>query len=172
MDKYAAKGFTLVELIIVIILLAIVTVYAASRYFGVGSFAAYTAQEQTIAVIRQVQLSRMQANIADLNSYCDSPAAPSELKQHCLRSRLSIQTGLPSCIGSSLACSLTTEQRSDVMLSDQVTVSVTPNVTDISFDMLGNPQGAAAGGITLTLTASDSQTRVCINAQGYVSGGC
>ncbi|WP_232060916.1 prepilin-type N-terminal cleavage/methylation domain-containing protein [Vibrio taketomensis] len=40
MRAHKLSGFTLVELIIVIILLAILSVYAASRYIGLGSFSA------------------------------------------------------------------------------------------------------------------------------------
>ena len=54
MNTRKGLGFTLVELIVVIILLAIISAYAASRYI-------------VISVARQVQLNRMQSNVDSAN---------------------------------------------------------------------------------------------------------
>lgn len=57
------QGFTMVELIVVIIVVAIMSLYAASQFIGVSKFSAQAAQEQGISVIRQIQLGRMQSNL-------------------------------------------------------------------------------------------------------------
>ncbi len=162
-------GFTLVELIIVIILLAIVSVYAASRFYGIDSISATVAREQAISVIRQIQLTRMQNNIPDLSSYCsDNGAANAALRQQCQRSRLVIQSG---CLGSMAACS-TSSERSDAVILSGLTFSATPALTSVDFDLLGNPLNSAASGVTITLRAPDSVASLCINGQGYVAGSC
>ena len=55
------RGFTLVELIVVIILIAIVSVTAASRMMGRSSFDAYVTRDQAISIARQIQITAMQA---------------------------------------------------------------------------------------------------------------
>ena len=62
-----SSGFTLVELIIVIIILGIISTFAASRFVGTSSFSTFSAQEQAISVIRQIQVNRMQSNVSAAN---------------------------------------------------------------------------------------------------------
>ncbi|HAS6377552.1 TPA: prepilin-type N-terminal cleavage/methylation domain-containing protein [Vibrio vulnificus] len=159
MIKRAQAGFTLVELIVVILLLSIVSAYAASRYIGTGSFSAYAAQEQAISIIRQLQVYRMQSNTTN-------SANPNfEL------------TASGGCLGSTAGCTAAStpqaaESRSDVMRLDGVSVSST--ISPIHFDLRGNPlqtNGSALNSVTITFTASGESASVCINSQGYVSGG-
>ncbi|MCA0771858.1 type II secretion system protein [Vibrio vulnificus] len=159
MIKRAQAGFTLVELIVVILLISIVSAYAASRYIGTGSFSAYAAQEQAISIIRQLQVYRMQSNTTN-------SANPNfEL------------TASGGCLGSTAGCSAAAtpqaaESRSDVMRLDGVSVSST--TSPICFDLRGNPlqtNGSALNSVTITFTASGESASVCINSQGYVSGG-
>ncbi|EIU7614968.1 prepilin-type N-terminal cleavage/methylation domain-containing protein [Vibrio vulnificus] len=159
MIKRAQAGFTLVELIVVILLISIVSAYAASRYIGTGSFSAYAAQEQAISIIRQLQVYRMQSNTTN------SANSNFEL------------TASGGCLGSSAGCSAAAtpqaaESRSDVMRLDGVSVSST--ISPIRFDLRGNPlqtNGSALNSVTITFTASGESASVCINSQGYVSGG-
>ncbi|EIJ0970574.1 prepilin-type N-terminal cleavage/methylation domain-containing protein [Vibrio vulnificus] len=159
MIKRAQAGFTLVELIVVILLLSIVSAYAASRYIGTGSFSAYAAQEQAISIIRQLQVYRMQSNTTN-------SANPNfEL------------TASGGCLGSTAGCTAAStpqaaESRSEVMRLDGVSVSST--ISPIRFDLRGNPlqtNGSALNSVTITFTASGESAAVCINSQGYVSGG-
>jgi len=53
------KGFTLVELITVILLLAILSTYAASRYFGARSFDRHMIKSELISSLRLTQLRAM-----------------------------------------------------------------------------------------------------------------
>ncbi|WP_045620605.1 prepilin-type N-terminal cleavage/methylation domain-containing protein [Vibrio vulnificus] len=159
MIKRAQAGFTIVELIVVIILISIVSAYAASRYIGTGSFSAYAAQEQAISIIRQLQVYRMQSNTTN-------SANPNfEL------------TASGGCLGSTAGCTAAStpqaaESRSEVMRLDGVSVSST--ISPIRFDLRGNPlqtNGSALNSVTITFTASGESASVCINSQGYVSGG-
>ncbi|AXX58686.1 type II secretion system protein [Vibrio vulnificus] len=153
------KAFTLVELMVVILLISIVSAYAASRYIGTGSFSAYATQEQAISIIRQLQVYRMQSNTTN-------SANPNfEL------------TASGGCLGSTAGCTAAStpqaaESRSDVMRLDGVSVSST--ISPIRFDLRGNPlqtNGSALNSVTITFTASGESASVCINSQGYVSGG-
>ncbi|MBA5762108.1 prepilin-type N-terminal cleavage/methylation domain-containing protein [Vibrio sp. 404] len=151
-------GFTLVELIVVIIILTIISLYAASRYIGVGSFSALAIQDSVVAVARQVQLNRMQSNIID----SDDPSSNGNFV-------LSISA---NCIGSVKGCA-SPEGRSDWVADDEVTFSVAPNITTVAFDLLGSPQGAAANGVTIKIHGSNSQAQVSICPNGFISkSGC
>jgi MSHA pilin protein MshC len=146
-------GFTLVELVVVIILLGILSVYAAPRFLGVSDFSPYAAQEQAITIIRQIQLGSMQYN--------DSPA-PTQYQ-------LSVSG---DCLGSVAACSLSDPderaKRSDsLLISDNASLSFSPDLT-INFDLLGNPD---LGDTTITISGGEDSLYVCINSQGYVSRG-
>lgn len=155
---FHSQGFTLIELIVVIVLISIVSVYAASRYTGTDNFSALTSQEQVIAVIRQVQLQRMQSNLVSLDDNADYV--------------LAIQ---PHCIGSVVACAQAGDDnsQSNAVFAQGVTYRALPNVKKIQFDLLGNPIAEAQQGVTITIEATQSVTQVCINSQGYVHrGGC
>ena len=154
-----SKGFTLVELIIVIIILGIVSTFAASRFVGTSSFSTFSAQEQAISVIRQLQVNRMQSNVSSANDSF----------------RLAINS---DCLGSVSACSLNlsnstqksqADARSDYVRESDITFS--PASTIIDFDLLGNPSVSSGVNITINSTTSSNSVQVCINSQGYVREG-
>ncbi|UPQ88299.1 prepilin-type N-terminal cleavage/methylation domain-containing protein [Vibrio sinaloensis] len=151
MARAKSLGFTLVELIVVIILVAIVSLYAASRFIGRDSFSAFVAQEQVISVIRQVQVTRMQSNSA---SSCASDS----------NTALSVSA---NCLGSVAGCNQASAQRSDWVALEGVTFS--PQTACLEFDLLGEPNQA----VTVDIRAASSTCRVTIERNGYVSsGGC
>lgn len=158
MDAKLVRGFTLVELIVVILLLAILSAYAASRFSGRGDVAAAVLQHQVVSVVRQVQVNRMQSNI-------EVSAALASNQNFTL----DVET---RCVGSEAACSQRSDSRSDWVSSDLVRFSSTPSAP-IRFDLLGNPIGSAASGASISITSSEETCEVNINAQGFVSlGGC
>ena len=61
-----SSGFTLVELIIVIILIGIVSLFASSRYVGSSSFSTYLVQSEVLAALRLVQNRAM-----NRSDYCN-----------------------------------------------------------------------------------------------------
>ncbi|MEZ9455368.1 prepilin-type N-terminal cleavage/methylation domain-containing protein [Vibrio splendidus] len=153
------NGFTLVELIIVIIILGIISTFAASRFAGTSSYSTFTAQEQAISVIRQIQVNRMQSNVSAANDSF----------------RLAINS---NCLGSVTACSLNlsnsaqeaqADARSDYVRESDISFS--PANTIIDFDLLGNPSVRAGVNITINSNTSSNSAQVCINSQGYVREG-
>lgn len=156
--RSSALGFTLMELILVIVLLSILSLFASSRFMGSGSFSAYALQERVISVIRQVQVNRMQSNVASPDN----------------NFRLQVSS---SCIGSVAACTLTgsaQDARSDVVIDKSAKFSLTNAVTNpIEFNLLGNPVNSASGGVSILIEDKHGRSRcqVEINTQGYVSKG-
>lgn len=167
-NRYSSqRGFTLVELTIVIVILAILSVYAASRFQGASSFSPYAAQAQAISVIRQIQLARMQSNTADNNG--------SDQYQLAISS---------TCLGSPAACAGNESLSSKVQVDGQdLSFAINPDIENIQFDLLGRPlpiitSGAEQTGSTYQITIKAKgnnveSTKVCINSEGFVSGaGC
>ncbi|MFH4563306.1 type II secretion system protein [Vibrio diabolicus] len=156
--RSSALGFTLMELILVIVLLSILSLFAASRFMGSGNFSAYALQERVISVIRQVQVNRMQSNVASPDN----------------NFRLQVSS---SCVGSVAACALTgsaQDARSDVVIDKSAKFSLTNAVTNpIEFNLLGNPINSASGGVSILIEDKHGRSRcqVEINTQGYVSKG-
>ncbi|CAK2816188.1 MSHA pilin protein MshC [Vibrio crassostreae] len=157
MDIKPNRGFTLVELIVVILLLAIISATAISRFNGRQSYELYALQEQASSVIRQIQLNRMQSNM-DM----------SVLGAESLR-----LVAENNCIGSQSACDNTSATRSDVIASDDYSFSSVPTssyTSPIEFNLLGNPENTASSGVQITISSNNSSDKawVCINSQGFV----
>ncbi|MFA0566676.1 Tfp pilus assembly protein FimT/FimU [Vibrio gallaecicus] len=157
MDLKSDSGFTLVELIVVILLLAIISAVAISRFGGRQSYELYALQEQVSSIVRQVQLNRMQSNM-------DMSASGAE------DLRLVAEN---NCIGSQSACSKLSETRSDVITSDNYSFSSVPasnSSSPIEFSLLGNPENTASSGVQVTISSNNTSDRawVCINSQGFV----
>ncbi|MDF4956954.1 type II secretion system protein, partial [Vibrio parahaemolyticus] len=110
--RSSALGFTLMELILVIVLLSILSLFAASRFMGSSSFSAYTLQERVISVIRQVQVNRMQSNISIPNKSYPERCLPSSYKAGEDSSYTNFCLSITStCIGASAACNLASKER-------------------------------------------------------------
>ena len=145
------------ELIVVILLLTILSTYAASRLFGRDSVAAMVTQQQVVSVIRQVQLNRMQSNL-DTSSIVGND-----------NFSLAVTS---DCVGSQSACDLTSDARSDWVSGSDNGVFFSLNTdSPIGFDLLGNPVGSAASGAVITISSSADRCQVEINPQGYVFAG-
>ncbi|NNN67052.1 type II secretion system protein [Vibrio sp. 2-1(7)] len=176
--RSSALGFTLMELILVIVLLSILSLFAASRFMGSGNFSAYALQERVISVIRQVQVNRMQSNISIPNKPYPERCLPSSYKAGEDSSYTNFCLSITStCIGSSAACNLAGKERdarSDVVVDNSAQFSIINGASSpIEFDLLGNPLNVSSAGISILIQDknSQSQCRVLINPQGYVSEG-
>lgn len=155
-SRSTISGFTLIELIMVIVILSILSLYASSRFMRTG-ISAVAIQDQVISVVRQVQVNRMQSNTSTTDT----------------NFQLQVSS---SCIGSVAACSLSgnaKDARSDLVEDSAATFGLTGATSPISFDLLGNPLSAASDGVSILIldVNGQSQCRVLINSQGYVSEG-
>ncbi len=153
--RTGSKGFTLVELITVMVLVSILAAYAVPRFASRSDFSAQAAQEQAISIIRQIQLGRMQSNV-------DTAAAEYQLLIAA------------NCLGSVAGCNSTGNarlNRNDYLdITDNVSFS--PLMT-VNFNLLGEPtvlDEATVRAVTITITNATESVNVCINSEGYVYG--
>lgn len=130
-------GFTLVELITVIVIVGILAVFAAPRFFGSSSYELRIAQDLIISSARRAQQLAMHLG----------PAANVQLLTDNASKQVRINY-VESGIGKSLS----------QPLPDGITVN---NIT-VSYSTLGSATPAT----TITLTATGSR-KVCIEDTGY-----
>ncbi|MBE4581406.1 GspH/FimT family pseudopilin [Vibrio navarrensis] len=155
------NGFTLVELIVVILLLGIISVYAASRFSGRASFSTITTQSELLASLRLVQSRAMQRS-----GYCNrwllsateaKQVSPSRLAGACDNSQFNANDA-----------SVVNAADSDVSLS----LSNDAGNNYLDFDALGRAAQCQSAICTVTLSnTQNGETRqICINTQGYIYG--
>ncbi|KYN84929.1 MSHA biogenesis protein MshC [Vibrio cidicii] len=155
------NGFTLVELIVVILLLGIISVYAASRFSRPASFSTITTQSELLASLRLVQSRAMQRS-----GYCNrwllSANQAGQVKP--------VQPETPEICSSDLAndASVVNAADSDVSLS----LSNDAGNNYLDFDALGRAVQCQSAICTVTLSnTQNGETRqICINTQGYIYG--
>ncbi|WP_114787467.1 pilus assembly FimT family protein [Vibrio tetraodonis] len=158
MSSKQNQGFTLVELITIVILLGIVSAYASSRFIGKSSFDAQLIEQEVLSSIRLTQLRSMNRSgfcgrwlISNSQMMQVSPAV----------SAGSCGTTLPTDTSDS---SYVNGQEANVQLS----LDADGNVNFIDFDGLGRPAQCTSD-CTVTLTGqSGTQRYICINAQGGI----
>ncbi len=147
------RGFTLIELVAVLVLVAVIAVYATNRYVGKAGFADYSAQDLIISAARIAQ----QRAMYDHSGTCF---------------RLSISNNVVSAqsnAGGSYSNIGPVDWASGVALDSEVSVS---NI-NIYFDGLGSAIGTTADcGGTEASTAiainGASNLQVCLYSSGYI----
>jgi MSHA pilin protein MshC len=154
---YASKaGFSLIELIAVIVLLGVISVSVAPRFLGSDSFSSYTVRDQIITAARLAQ----QRAMYDHSGNCY---------------RLQISGGFISVQDSaSTYTNLGPDQSwvAGLAIDGSVTVNGGADIS-IYFDGLGNAIGTSSdcGGspvsTPITITGGDT-LGVCLHAAGYI----
>lgn len=171
----AQQGFTLVELIIVIIVLGILALTILPRFTGSSGFAEYALQKQLLGALQNTQLKAMYDT---RNNFC-------------YKINLITGTSPTSAFGPSTAsylvgnesnsCGSVVDNSSPYFLrteagqisSDGIALTALDNTTPISyvqFDNMGRPftsAGRCANGCTISFTG-ESIAKVCIANEGYV----
>ncbi|MDR7122119.1 type II secretion system protein [Rheinheimera soli] len=135
-------GFTLIELIIVIMLLGIISATALPKFMGKGGIEEATVQDQMISVLRRMQIQAMQQT----NTSCSLQLSASELSPTGCTAAESFNLILPTDSG----------------------LSFSPAIT-LTFDSLGRLSSKPSSVTTLVILSSGVPTaNVCIETEGYI----
>lgn len=170
------NGFTLVELIVVILLLAIIAVYTASKYMGASRFSSAAAQEQVLSILRHVQIASMQTNTSHINNACRSVLISSN--QFGVGSACQKQ-GMASAVLSDYSKENDRENLDMIRLSYAFnSASGAVAISALSFDLLGRPIIPISPNlilctqedcrITITTPSTNESRSVCINNEGFM----
>ena len=142
-NRFSMLGYTLIELIVVVVVLTILSVTIAPRFFTTSGTSEYLYQDQLLNLLRRVQMQAMQC------TDCVIPTVD-------ITSSSVLVTGTSCSDDSSMA----------LCPSERDAISFSANTTPIGFDSLGRPQGCI--GVCQLTVQGASALRVCIETEGYI----
>ncbi|EEZ01348.1 MSHA pilin protein MshC [Vibrio sp. RC586] len=154
------QGFTLIELVVVIILLGVLSAYAASRFLGPSSFAVVATQSEVLASLRLTQNRAMQRT-----RYCNRWLLTSAAAM-----QVSPQVPQGNCVATFPS------YPSDPSLVDAAANGVNLSLIGsgsssfLDFDSLGRAAQCSHSGCVVKISSiSSNETRqVCVNTEGYI----
>jgi MSHA pilin protein MshC len=150
----AIRGFTIIELVVVIILIGILAATVIPKMQSTGGYEEIIYQDETVTKLRSIQLRAMQDTSV---SQC--------LLVYVTKEKL----GIPDD-----SCTLPNLSFTSSSLQSNVIVKITePEVSfddqdggySFSFDQMGRPDEAR----TIILNGSEQTLTISINAEGYIS---
>jgi MSHA pilin protein MshC len=149
----SAAGFTLIEVITVIIIIGILSVNVLPKFLSSSGFEKYTYRDELLTKLRGIQQRAMQRTDA----------------ARCLVSVTSKQvTGCDSSsAGDSTSVAVSTSHNVSFTVEN-----IPANTNTFSFSDLGRPQGCNAATapceITLTVVGGEQSLSIRINQEGYI----
>ena len=171
MMKKTQTGFTIIELVTVIILLGILAVYVLPKFNGSSSFEAYTYRTQLISALRLTQQRAMQYTAT---THINDNGSTVNMCHHLVFDVSGARYGVPNRTD----CSIETfpngwQPDSTGLIVDsnhQVTFEIQGqnNPSAIGFNHLGVPTKNCLGGCVINVIGADETVQIKIAAQGFI----
>lgn len=153
-QSHIHDGFTLIELIVVIILIAIMAAAVLPKFLTSNGFEEYTYRDELIIKLRAIQLRTMQQTNG---STC--------LEIGFTSTKIGLLAPELPCNSSNYAGDSTTVEIDDTVIK----FSISENLSSFSFSSLGKPEGCAVTPCEITLTViGESNPQLKINSEGYI----
>lgn len=149
----ANKGFTIIELVLVIVLLGILSVTVAPKIFNSSGFEDHAYQAEVIATLRSIQLRAMQQTSFGANQ-CHTVIVTSK--------QITVDDG---CIANSSNSTGNTLNKLSVNIDSNHDITFSPEMI-FSFDSMGRPLSCSSD-CEITLVGS-SNLKISIESEGFI----
>ncbi|MBL4911242.1 MAG: prepilin-type N-terminal cleavage/methylation domain-containing protein [Alteromonadaceae bacterium] len=160
------NGFTLVEVIVVIILVGILAATASSKFTGSDTFEAHTFQNSLVSALRLTQQRAMQQTKTS-DGYCHQIVFDTTTnKRYGVpdRSNCGVTVFPNPFTPDATGLDLTTSTYN--VTFRLVTTGGGGNI--VSFNSMGQPQSSCAGGCLINVSSSVETVQVKIESEGYI----
>lgn len=155
-------GFTLIELIVVIILISIMAATVLPKFLTSTGFEEYTYRDELVIKLRAIQLRTMQQTSGSTCHQIQIGTSPNAIGL--------LETDSDIAATDICKTSYAGDSTSVVIIDDNINFSISENLTSFSFSSLGKPVGCTPVNlckITITVVG-ESQLQVEINSEGYI----
>lgn len=157
LSQISQKGFTLIELVVVIILITIMAVSVLPKFFSASGFEEYSYRDDVITKLRAIQLRSMQQT--NTNS-CQSIQATATI--------IGLLKPKPSCIDGDYVGDSTTVTIED---DHDVIFTVPSGLSRFSFSSMGRPLCGTANSTPCEIiinVVGKNVLNIKINQEGYI----
>ncbi len=158
-NNQKALGFTLIELIVVIILISIMSVTVLPKFFSSNGFEEFTYRDEIITKLRAIQLRSMQQTSDGMCNVIQVETTILGLQA------TDPDTGLCTAGYSGDTTTVTVDS------NHSVSFTLSEGLTSFNFSTLGRPIGCIVEDpceITITVTGENS-LEILINSEGYIN---
>jgi MSHA pilin protein MshC len=159
LPKQTMQGFTLIELVIVIIVLGVLAVVAIPKFVNRSGFEDYTVRDQMIARLRLVQLQGMNSDPS--NDATSNACYWLVVKNTCFYNEHTSKTGA-SCNTPSATSVCDDDSFNDFSPVDFPSGML--NSTNYRFDIQGRP----VSGVTSIAINGDNNLSITIETEGFI----